>query len=147
MLFHQMPAASACVRGGKEYPAIRGTVRFYPCSGGTLVAAEIYGLPETESNFFAFHIHEGKDCGGDGFSDSGSHYNPCGQPHPNHAGDLPPLLACRGKARLTVETGRFQPADVIGRTVIIHIAPDDFHTQPSGNAGQKIACGVICPMG
>ena len=48
-----------------------------------------------------------------------------------------------GKAYMKVLTGRFCVEEVIGRTVILHIDPDDFHTQPSGNAGRKIACGVI----
>ena len=48
-----------------------------------------------------------------------------------------------GKAYLKVLTGRFRLEEVIGRTVILHRDPDDFHTQPSGNAGTKIACGVI----
>ena len=67
--------------------------------------------------------------------------------HPNHAGDLPPLLEASGKAYMTVLTGRFHVKEVIGRTVILHGDPDDFHTQPSGNAGIKLACGVICRTG
>ena len=82
-------------------------------------------------------------CGGADFSDTGGHYNPDAQEHPRHAGDLPPLLSVGGRAFLAVETGRFTPCEVIGRTVVIHGSADDFHTQPSGNAGKKIACGVI----
>lgn len=58
-------------------------------------------------------------------------------------GDLPPLLSMGGRAFLAVETGRFTPCEVVGRTVVIHGSADDFHTQPAGNAGKKIACGVI----
>lgn len=65
-------------------------------------------------------------------------------PHPFHAGDLPPLLSCKGRAYLAVITGRFCVKDVIGRSVVIHAGPDDLHTQPAGNAGAKIGCGVIC---
>lgn len=146
MLLHSTPAAIACVTGGKAHPAIHGTVKFYPRAEGTLIVAEIRGLPNTQTNFFAFHIHEGSSCGGD-FSLTGGHYNPRGALHPNHAGDLPPLLACNGKAFLSVETGRFFVRDVIGKTVVIHSDPDDFHSQPAGNSGSKIACGVICRMG
>ena len=92
---------------------------------------------------FAVHIHEGSDCGGTDFSDTGGHYNPDAREHPRHAGDLPPLLSMGGRAFLAVETGRFTPCDVVGRTVVIHGSTDDFHTQPAGNAGKKIACGVI----
>jgi Cu-Zn family superoxide dismutase len=60
-----------------------------------------------------------------------------------HAGDLPPLLACNGEAYLAVLTGRFRVKDVMGKTVVIHSRPDDFRSQPSGDAGEKIACGVI----
>jgi len=82
--------------------------------------------------------------GGADFSGTGSHYDPANRPHPRLAGDLPPLLACRGNAYLSVKTDQFSVNDIIGRTVVIHSDPHDFHTQPAGNAGTKIACGVIC---
>lgn len=122
-----------------------GTVRFCQKQEGVLVTAEIRGLPESETGFFALHIHEGTDCSGVGFSDTGAHYNPTGAFHPRHAGDLPPLLSCSGRAYLSVLTNRFRLGDILGRTVVIHSLPDDFRTQPSGAAGEKIACGVICP--
>ncbi|MGM9548995.1 MAG: superoxide dismutase family protein [Faecousia sp.] len=138
------PDAQACVRGGGDAPALRGTVKFYAIPGGTLVTAEVRGLPENDTGFFAFHIHEGGDCCGADFSDTGGHFNPGHQEHPRHAGDLPPLLSRGSCAFLAVETDRFTPREVIGRTVVIHGGADDFHTQPAGNAGKKIACGVIC---
>ena len=134
--------AAACIRGKRD-SCITGTVRFYCHRSGTLVEAELCGLPETETNFFGFHIHEGNNCRGEGFSGTGGHYNPENTAHPCHAGDLPPLLASGGKAYLAVLTGRFTPEDVIGRTVVVHAMPDDFHSQPAGDAGEKIACGVI----
>lgn len=137
------PGAYACVRGGEEAPRLGGMVHFYQACDGVLVVAEIHGLPESETGVFAFHIHEGTNCCGTGFSDSLGHYNPQNTLHPNHAGDLPPLFSCAGRAYLAVLTDRFRICDVIGRTVIIHSGPDDFHTQPSGNPGAKIACGVI----
>lgn len=138
-----IPVAAACVRGGSDAPALRGTVRFYAIPCGTLVTAQIAGLPENDTGFFALHIHEGGGCGGDGFSDTGGHFNPGEKAHPSHAGDLPPLLSMGGQAFLAVKTGRFAPREVIGRTVVIHAGADDFHSQPAGNAGKKIACGVI----
>ena len=122
---------------------LRGTVKFYPVPCGTLVVAEITGLPKNESGFFAFHIHEGKCCTGKDFADTGGHFNPCDREHPRHAGDLPPLLSRNGRAFLAVETDRFTPREILGRTVVIHEEPDDFHTQPAGNSGRKIACGEI----
>lgn len=77
------------------------------------------------------------------FSGTGSHYNPVERVHPKHAGDLPPLLECQGNAYLSIRTDRFSVSDVVGRTVVIHSDPDDFHSQPAGNAGMKIGCGVI----
>lgn len=139
----QLLQAQAIVKGGKEHPNLRGTVRFTARGNGILVAAEICGLPESETGFFAFHIHEGGDCGGEDFSDTKGHFNPRNREHPCHAGDLPPLLSCGGRAELTVLTNRFSICDIHGKTVVIHAEPDDFHTQPSGNAGAKIACGVI----
>lgn len=137
------PNAIARIEGGEGNPGLQGTVKFRQRRDGTLVTAEIAGLPKSETGFFAFHIHEGHDCGGSGFSDSGGHFNPGGTAHPNHAGDLPPLLSSSGMAFMEVLTGRFCVEEIIGRTVIIHSNPDDFHTQPTGNAGTKIACGVI----
>ncbi len=138
------PNAVAEIRGGMEVPQLTGCVRFYQENGCVLIEARISGLPkESETGFFGFHIHQGENCSGADFSGTGSHYNPAGRPHPDHAGDLPPLIRCRGNAYLSVRTDRFSVNDIIGRTVVIHSDPDDFCSQPAGNAGEKIACGVI----
>jgi superoxide dismutase, Cu-Zn family len=100
------------------------------------------------------HIHEKGDCSsGDGMS-AGGHFNPHGKPHGNpssserHAGDLPSLKANKqGRANVKVEVDGLTvapgPASVIGRAVIVHADPDDYKTQPTGNAGARLACGVI----
>lgn len=137
------PQAIACVRGGMGAPRLKGTVRFYAIPGGTLVTAEVSGLPENDTGFFAVHIHEGSGCGGTDFSDTGGHYNPDAREHPVTR------ETCRRCSAWVV--GRFsrwrradsRPARLVGRTVVIHGSADDFHTQPAGNAGKKIACGVI----
>lgn len=134
------PEAVACVAGLMR---LRGMVKFYPIPSGTLVVAEVQGLPPSDTGFFALHIHAGGDCGGEAFANTGGHYDPWNREHPRHAGDLPPLLADAGRAFLAVETSRFTPREVVGRTVVIHQNPDDFHTRPAGGAGRKIACGVI----
>lgn len=140
------PAAAAVMSGG----GVSGTVSFYYFQGAVLVLADICGLPEQtgagRSGVFGFHIHEGLSCTGAGFADTGGHFDLCSNPHPYHSGDLPPLFSCGGRAFMAVRTGRFRLSDVIGRTVVIHGSPDDFHTQPSGNSGDKIACGVIRPL-
>jgi Cu-Zn family superoxide dismutase len=123
---------------------------FFNVKNGVMVCAEISGLPQKtnvcESPVFALHIHSGNSCTGDykdPFSDAGVHFNPENCIHPFHAGDLPPLFGVKGKAVMCVLTDHFKLKDVIGRAVIIHKNPDDFTTQPSGNAGEKIACGII----
>lgn len=147
------PNAVAIMKGSDDYPDIRGRVLFHQMNDGVLVRAEIIGLPkgrgDCNSPVFGFHLHEGKKCSGtkaDPFSDAGDHFNPDGCPHPYHAGDMPPLFGANGKVFSMFLTQRFKVTEIIGRAVIIHAMPDDFETQPSGNAGQKIACGVIMPM-
>lgn len=142
--------AQAQLRGGPEYPEIRGTVTFKAVARGTLVITEVFGLPHTpgacNARVFALHIHEGKSCTGnatDPFADAGGHYNPQNCEHPQHAGDLPPLFANAGYAWGAVVTDRFSVEEIIGRAVIVHAGVDDFTSQPAGNAGAKIACGII----
>lgn len=99
------------------------------------------------------HIHEGSDCGPDGMAAKG-HFNPGGKPHGHpsssqrHAGDLPALKADkrgRGKVDVTVDGISIGggAGNIVGRTMIIHADPDDYKTQPTGNAGGRLACGVI----
>lgn len=137
------PGAIAHMTGNAEMPCLYGTVKFYAAGNNVLVVADICGLPNSPTDIFALHIHEGKGCGSENFAQTGGHYNPSNQPHPVHAGDLPPLFSCNGRAFLAVLTGRFCLRDVIGKTVVIHNGPDDFTTQPAGNSGNKIACGTI----
>ncbi len=138
------PHATANIRGLSANPCLHGQIRFYQRKNFVLISININGLPETSSGFFGFHIHEGDNCNGNDFSGTGNHYNPTDAPHPLHAGDLPPLIRCNGGAYQCVATDRFKVQEIIGRTVVIHNMPDDFNSQPSGNAGTKIACGVIC---
>ena len=149
-LLEQPPQGWAQVKGSAQHPDVLGRVRFYQTAYGVVVIAEFTGLPVAEKAcaepIFAFHIHEGGACSGtaaDPFANTRGHFNPHGCPHPYHAGDLPPLFGCDGIAFLATLTDRFTIEDIIGRTVVIHAAPDDFTTQPAGNAHGKIACGVI----
>lgn len=148
MLGRKYPSAMAKITGSAEYPEIEGEVWFYQTDEGVLVAADIEDLPKQDAcgGVFGFHIHEGNCCCGDAqdpFADAKGHYNPGGCPHPYHAGDLPPLFANGDEAWMAVLTNRFTLEEVLGRTVVIHDRPDDFTTQPSGNSGRKIACGII----
>lgn len=143
------PEATAIIRGDDKHPLLAGIVLFFSTPFGTMVAAEIKGLPERqdcESSVFGFHIHEGESCQsvGSPFSETGGHYNPKNCPHPAHAGDMPPLISSKGGYAVSVFlSSEFLLADIIGKTVVIHAEADDFHTQPSGAAGEKIGCGII----
>lgn len=144
------PQAIANILGSEKYKTIYGQALFYDLGQGTLIAVSIEGIPmQTAScgqRVLGFHIHEGARCSGtseDPFANAGSHYNPSNCPHPMHTGDLPPLFVNNGMAWFATITPQFTVSDVIGRTVIVHSDPDDFHTQPSGNSGEKIACGMI----
>lgn len=147
LLLRDHPDAAAWIKGNAENPRLSGMVKFYHTTySGVLVEAQIFGLPNIDitgsSNFYAMHIHESGDCG-DSFEHTGSHYNPGKTTHPNHAGDMPPLLGSQGYAYSVFYDKRFSIPEIIGRAVIIHSMPDDFTTQPAGNAGDKIGCGEI----
>jgi len=129
----------------------KGTVTFTQKGDKVAVVAKVTGLAPGSHGF---HVHEKGDCSaGDGTS-AGGHFNPLGKPHAHpstsdrHAGDLPMLVAdAAGNAELTVEvdviTVGSGAADVVGRGLIVHKDPDDFKTQPTGNSGARVACGVI----
>ena len=140
-------AVYANVKGSAKYPELHGKVTFREVYNGTIVSVFVEGLPENEAgNFFGFHIHDGGSCTGDAsdpFRNAGEHYNPAKVMHPFHAGDLPVLLGNNGVAWCEFYTDRFYPEDVVGKSIVIHNMPDDFRSQPSGDAGEKIACGVI----
>jgi Cu-Zn family superoxide dismutase len=137
-------------KGSKTF----GEATFEQVDGKVHVVVYVQGLkPGAEHGL---HIHEVGDCSsGDGMSTKG-HFNPLGMPHASHAsaqrhaGDLPSLKADksgRGKVdafidTITVAAG---PTSIVGRGLIVHADPDDFKTQPTGNAGARIACGVIRP--
>lgn len=147
-LLSKNPQACSEIRGSKDYKSISGIVKFYQTANGTLVYAVVTGLPG-ETGFHAFHIHDGESCSGnsdDLFANAKAHYNPSGAAHPDHAGDLPPILNNDGVALSIFMTDRFTVEEIIGKTVIIHERADDFTTQPSGNAGKKIACGEIIAL-
>ncbi len=150
--FGQRADAVAVIKGSEAYPDIHGRALFYTTRSGVLVWVEMSGLPTAtglcDKPVFAFHIHDGTVCAGDAtdpFAQAGSHYNPDGCPHPYHAGDLPPLFGVNGRAFAAFLTNRFTLSQVLGKAVILHARPDDFTTQPAGNAGAKIACGIITP--
>jgi len=145
------PRATASLEPTKG-STVRGTANFEQRGDKVRVSANVSGLrPNSE---FGFHIHEAGDCSsGDGMSAKG-HFNPYGKPHgahntsERHAGDLPSLKSdANGNASLTADveiiTVSSGNASIIGRGLIVHAQPDDFKTQPTGNAGARSACAVI----
>jgi len=132
--------------------SVKGTVSFVQTADRVRVSGAVSGLqPDSQ---VGFHIHEAGDCSsGDGMSAKG-HFNPQGKPHGDpasrerHAGDLPMLRAdANGNASLSAEVDLISvgpgPNSIVGRGLIVHVQPDDFKTQPTGNAGARSACGVI----
>ena len=149
-LLKKRPCAYAEIYGSEAYPDIIGLARFYTVRNGVLLVLEVNGLPSGETpcapSVFGCHIHEASQCTGnaeDPFADTRAHLNPKQCPHPEHAGDLPPLFGNSGYAFMSVFTARFTAEEIINRTIIIHAAADDFTSQPSGSSGKKIACGQI----
>ena len=129
-----------------------GTVRFTQHGDRVLVVGEVRGLkPNSEHGF---HVHEKGDCSsGDGNS-AGGHFNPQSRPHgrhgagAHHVGDLPSLRSdASGVARFNFESRSIAvgagASDIVGRGLIVHANPDDYTTQPTGNAGARLACAVI----
>lgn len=142
-IINDKPYAFAYMMGEK----ISGTVCFYPYLSGTIMVYEIMGLPKTnQSGFYGFHIHEGNSCINNtkvAYEETKGHYNPTKKEHPSHLGDLSPLFASKGRAWGIIFIDKFKPQDIIDRTLVIHENADDFHSQPAGNSGHKIACGEI----
>lgn len=132
--------------------ATAGTVTFESRGAKVMVSGSITGLkPNAEHGF---HVHEKGDCSsGDGMS-AGGHFNPLGKGHGHHgsdarhAGDMPNLKAdASGTATFSIETSGITigsgATDIVGKGLIVHRDPDDYKSQPAGNAGPRLACAVI----
>lgn len=144
------PSAIARLEPTKGNTA-NGTVTFTRKGDKVVLDAKVAGLTPGSHGF---HIHEKGDCtSGDGMS-AGGHFNPRGKPHAapttmdRHTGDMPMLVAdAAGNATLVVELDLITIGsgenDIVGRGLIVHKDPDDFATQPTGNSGARVACGVI----
>jgi Cu-Zn family superoxide dismutase len=147
----EAPRASANLQPTKGNTAA-GTAEFRQAGSKVRLTANVSGLVPGRQH--GFHIHEAGDCSsGDGMSAKG-HFNPQGKPHGHpssaerHAGDLPALQAdSAGNARLETELESITvapgPNSIVGRGLIVHADPDDYKTQPTGNAGARLACAVI----
>ncbi len=146
----QSPSAVAVLEPTKGNTAA-GKVTFVQKGEKVYVVAQVSGL---SPGGHGFHVHEKGDCSADDGMSAGGHFNPTGKPHGNpaeaehHAGDMPMLMADgNGEAKLSAElpvvTVGGGATDLIGKSVIVHKDPDDYKTQPTGNSGARVACGVI----
>ena len=132
---------------------VSGKLNVVPMGTGVHLTGEIGGL--TPGSTHAIHIHEKGDCSAADASSAGGHFNPDAQPHgkvgsgPHHGGDMDNIVANReGVAQVNahaegVTLGGGAANDVAGKAVIVHAAQDDYRTQPTGNAGGRVACGII----
>lgn len=149
------PAASArVVLAPLQDSGVAGELNFDVADGGVRIFGTVTGLPAGGQH--GFHVHETGDCSAPDGSSAGGHFNPAGAPHgdrhgdgPHHAGDMPNLdVAADGSAAVDqvlagLEIASAGANDIVGRAVIVHAQADDYATQPTGNAGGRIACGVI----
>ena len=132
---------------------VSGKLTLMPMGSGVHLRGEIGGLAPGSTH--AIHIHEKGDCSAADATSAGGHFNPAGKPHgrvgrgDHHGGDMDNITA-NGEGVATVNVhaagvvlGGGAANDVIGRAVIVHAAQDDYATQPTGNAGARVACGVI----
>ena len=133
---------------------VKGSIRFMMVDGRLHASGDISGLaPNSEHGF---HIHENGDCSAADGSSAGGHFNPASAEHgsveamPHHGGDMPNIVAdAQGNAHVDgpvsadVNAGNGDAFDIIGRGLIVHADPDDYKSQPTGNAGARLACAVI----
>ena len=132
---------------------VSGTLGVMAMGDGLHLTGEIGGL--TPNGTHAIHIHEKGDCSAADASSAGGHFNPHGNPHgragqgAHHGGDMDNIVAdAEGVARVDVHAlgvvlGGGAPNDALGKAVIVHAGADDYTSQPSGDAGNRVACGII----
>ncbi len=144
------PVAARALVAAIGGSGVTGEVTFADSGNGLIIEAKISGLTPGSHGF---HLHEVGDCSGDG-SAAGPHFNPSGASHGGpdgtaaHAGDFGNLLAdASGNAIISMQSRHITlddgPNGIIGRSVIIHESADDLTSQPSGNSGARIACGLV----
>lgn len=139
-----------CVLNPTKGNAVTGIITFSQTPEGVKVVANLQGLTKGKHGF---HIHECGDCSAEDGSSAGGHFNPAMKSHGSpsdmtrHNGDLGNIEADdAGKAHIEYTDKMLQlegEHSIIGRSIIIHKSEDDFKTQPTGNSGARVACGVI----
>lgn len=133
--------------------SVAGNLTVVPSADGVVVTGTVTGLePNSEHGF---HIHEFGDCTAPDASSAGGHFNPTDEPHgrtgagEHHAGDADNIVAdADGVATVDadfpgVTLGDGGPEDVAAKAIVVHANPDDYVSQPAGDSGDRVACGVI----
>lgn len=135
---------------------VSGRLALAPMGDGVHITGDLGGL--AANSVHGFHVHETGDCSAADAASAGGHYNPTAAVHGratttrHHAGDIDNLVADgNGVAHVDVHVagvslGGDPQRDILGRALVVHAAPDDYRTQPSGASGARIACGVIAPL-
>jgi len=128
-----------------------GTVFFSQQGGDVVLRGRVTGLKPNQEH--GFHVHEKGDCSSDDAMSAGGHLNPDAKRHgpqsgEHHAGDVPAIRAdANGVATVNTRIAGTLlgsgAADIAGKALVVHAMPDDYTTQPTGNSGARIACGVI----
>lgn len=141
--------AMAMLEGPNGEPM--GHVSFVGEAGGVRVIADVEGVDGSGPH--GFHVHETGSCEPPGFESAGGHFNPAGAPHacpptaPRHAGDLGNVeIGEDGTGHLELTTDQLSlegENSVIGKAVLVHGHVDDCSSQPSGDAGPRLACGIV----
>lgn len=146
--------AEAALSGTYPDTTVSGTASFDTMKSGKVKMKIEITVPAKAGKSVAVHLHEHGDCSDKGNMAHG-HWNPTKEEHGKwgsgsfHSGDIGNIkLDAKGKGTLTLETDRWTlggkaDKNILGRAVIVHGGVDDFKTQPTGNAGTRIGCGVI----
>lgn len=144
----QPPAVATAALEPRSGSTVSGTARLTPSASGVVVLVEVQNASPGEHGV---HVHEKGDCSDPAATSAGPHFNPKSGAHhggvstpARHGGDLGNMkVDSNGKGLLVVAVGDLSMDNVVGRSIVVHEKQDDLQTDPAGNSGARVACGVI----